>query len=242
VPNGEIEVVSSGNPTSNEPSGFVQRLNQSFGTLASWFNLTGSTTTVALDTDATDPASPSDVIKWTFPAGNDTGGQPGRDFFVVASPEIYVAATWKLSNPWDYHPSTVNKMFFIWLDGSATNNDLVISLIGSSAANAQIRYASQAPPPAVDTNGYLAANIATVLFTLGMYHLVEVYLKNNSAPGVADGIVKVWVDGVLTSHYTNQEFNGNFRGIRWQHYWGGGAATRETTDHAWDGHLYASTP
>lgn len=31
----------------------------------------------------------------------------------------------------------------------------------------------------------------------GRFHSYEVHLKTNSAPGVADGIVQVWVDGVL---------------------------------------------
>jgi hypothetical protein len=47
--------------------------------------------------------------------------------------------------------------------------------------------------------GGLSSNIVS----LGQWHVVELYLQLNSAPGVADGIYQVALDGVLRTSHSN---------------------------------------
>jgi len=80
----------------------------------------------------------------------------------------------------------------------------------------------------------------------GAWYHYEVVMKMNSAPGIADGILKAWFNGTLVFDYSNVEFRtvgatSGFFGRRWDPVWGGAGGTPKTRDdHVFIDHVYLS--
>ena len=69
--------------------------------------------------------------------------------------------------------------------------------------------------PDTDTGDGVTGIIATNAPVLpGEWQTVEWYLKTNSAPGVQDGIIRIWIDGALAAERTNVTFpNSGITGV-----------------------------
>jgi hypothetical protein len=77
------------------------------------------------------------------------------------------------------------------------------------------------------------------------WHWYEERIKVNT-PGVADGIVQIWIDDVIYADYSNIPFRdvGDTRGfgaIQHTGEWGGGGGTIPTTGYWWIDHTVIST-
>ncbi|MFO0571840.1 MAG: hypothetical protein U0263_39820 [Polyangiaceae bacterium] len=76
---------------------------------------------------------------------------------------------------------------------------------------------------------------STAAFSCGSWHELELVLRLNSAPGTADGVMRVWLDGLELMNYSNLLYTvagstAGFNGFRFDNIWGGGGPARTTTD------------
>ena len=227
----------------HEPEGFNPLVDHDFVSVASgWANATGHWCTVTDDTDATAPVSPSDVAKWTYPAGASSGPFPSRVWNFADQFELYICCWIKVSSPWDWHTSAVNKLFYVGTNSDPLhNNELVCVLYGTSVGTAQIRFIVQ--DPGGMSQGWKTPNVFNPGFSLGVWHKLEVRLKGNTG-GLFNGEIEWWIDNVHSGNHADSQFKtsgtGKFTNMLWQHYWGGGADNKSQTDAIWDDHLYIS--
>jgi hypothetical protein len=190
---------------------------------------------VTIVTDATAPHSPSSVGQWRYPAGFAGGSAPAnmwRDL-PAAFNEGFVGIWWKPSNPWQGHPSGVNKIYFLF--GGACGN-LIPVMYGPTGGPYELRVA-----PEWGDWRWLTPNVTPGLITLGAWHKIELYFKYNT-PG--NGIIRWWMNGTLVGDYTNISFpsSGCFGGFQFSPTWGGVGDTKSQTDYFWYDHAYISYP
>jgi hypothetical protein len=150
-------------------------------------------------TDFSAPASAPLVAQLIYPPGFADGSAPAT-IYINPEPvrEAYFAFVWKASNPFDSHPSQVNKIAFMFPAGE--NGDIFIMMHRNGAG-----YEICTEPEFAGDTRALCPNIATTPIVPGRWHRVEWYVKYNSTPGARDGVSQWWVDGVL---------NGDFRDIQ----------------------------
>jgi hypothetical protein len=243
-----VNISAAGTDFENEPAGYIQCANYGFDTItgSGWTDPNGrignlSLNFVSLDTDATAPKSPGTVLKWTYNPGAQVSPVPYKQIYFSggAKKRIYICAWWKLSNPWEFHASGANKMFFVDSNQSSTENEIVFLIWGSSASVARIVLAVQDPEVGVTRE----PNLTETRWTLGAYHKFEAVLIQNTG-GLANGEAHWWVDGVKNGQYTNVKYKSTgdalFNKIKWQHYWGGQNDTKTITDFIHDDHIYVS--
>ena len=126
----------------NEPAGYTAISDQPWNALSSlgWGHQNrGASSSVTLD--ATAPLSASNVLVHSYPAGLSGGVEPAVDWHGLPASftEGYVAMWWKPSNPWQGHPSGVNKIFFIF--GSAGH--IVPVMYGTGNGTYELRVAPE---------------------------------------------------------------------------------------------------
>jgi hypothetical protein len=181
-----------------------------------------------LVSDTTAPYSKPNGIEFGYPSGFSDMVSPARASKAFGPKrEIYVAYWARISKPWQYHRSTVNKLFFVGTNANPRlGNEVVITLKGSSEANAQVVVGVQTPANhGVGTrNGYYQPNMSQPGFMLGVWHLIEVRAVQNTS-GLPNGKLTWWVDGEMVGHHTNVLFNRSgdafFDGIILDPNWGG---------------------
>lgn len=168
--------------------------------------------------------------------------------------EMYIRYEFKLQAGWTWHSSGVNKQYYFGtVAGGSSACGFVVQGLG--AATGRIKVFKQGA--GAGTVDYKEASPGSI--GKGTKHVVEVWVKAQSAPGVYDGEMKVWVDGVLTatdannngvyiSHRTGIKWvddaaaSSKFNGFNWHAYWGGGASTTPKPADEWIrvGELYVS--
>jgi hypothetical protein len=181
-----------------------------------------------LITDTTAPQSRPNGIEFVFPPGFSDLGSPARASRSFAPRrELYVAYWAKISKPWQYHSSSVNKLFFISTNANPQlGNEVVVTLKGNSEAGAQIMVAVQTPANkgGGTVNGYYVANMSRPGFALGVWHLIEIRAIQSTG-GVPNGSLTWWVDGRMVGNHTNVLFNRSksalFDGLTLDPNWGG---------------------
>jgi hypothetical protein len=181
-----------------------------------------------LVSDAAAPRSPQRAIEFGFPAGFEDIHSPARaSAYFSASREMYVAAWMKVSKPWQYHTSSVNKLFMLSTNGHSTwGNEVVVALKGTSESNANIQIGVQTPANtgAGTQNGFFLPNISKPGFSLGVWHLIEVKAVRSTG-GLANGRLEWWVDGRLVGSHSNVRYyaygDSYFNGMILDPNWGG---------------------
>jgi hypothetical protein len=185
-------------------------------------------TYMQLISDAAAPRSAQKGIEFGFPAGFEDVNSPARANTVFsASREMYVAVWMKISKPWQYHTSSVNKLFTLSTNGHSTwGNEVIVALKGTSESNAQIQIGVQSPlnTGAGTKNGFYLPNISMPGFSLGVWHLIEVK-GIRSTGGLANGRLIWWVDGKMVGSHSNVKFysygDSYFNGMILDPNWGG---------------------
>ena len=213
----------------NEPAGMTRVTDWSFPTLTgSGWTYQPEASFARIIQDASAPTDPS-VVEFVYPVGFPGGSAPGR----VAAPrfksgarELYWAFTWKANASWQGHSSTINKIGYgwqngrtlfgltwYWHDGTASPS---ISLFDQGS---NLRYFRPNTPHAAPVRA-------------GEWHEVEVYYRPSSATGRADGIVKVWVNGVLMNNHINVVTTaGTLNDVYFEPTWGGVGDRKSAEDH-----------
>ena len=189
-------------------------------------------------TEPSAPLSPPSIGQWRYPAGFPGGQAPATMYHALppSFTEGFVGVWWKPSQPWQGHPSQVNKIYFL-LGGACGN--LVPVMYGPPGGGYQLRVA---PEWGSDWT-WLTPNVNNVAVTLGAWHQLEMYFKYNS-PAKADGIVRWWMDGTAIGDHRTVSFPpaGCFGEFQVSPTWGGVGHVKTQTDHFWFDHIYIGVP
>jgi len=223
----------------NEPAGFRTLTDVNWSTLTpggGWDNNTG-TRNAAITADAAAPFSPPSVFQITFPQGFAGGSDPVKYWFDAPGgeqpTEMYYAQWIKVSNPWQGHSSGVNKIIYF---NTGNTTQAVLMVMWGSNAPYSLRYELELS----SASSWLNQNVATPEFTLGTWHLVEVYMKYGAN---STGIFRSWFDGAKVMEYTNMNYpNNGFGEIQIAPVWGGVGDTKNETDYYWIDHIHISRP
>jgi hypothetical protein len=216
----------------NEPAGFQILTNQPWNAVASlgWQHLDRSAYSHIVQ-DATAPVSPPNVLEDVYPSGFQGGLDPADDWSrFPPTQEIYVGFWYKHSPNFESHP-VGNKLAFIW-SWTSPSRDFIIGV---------------EPPPdwplVIVSEGFgivgdpaahrFAPNVGTGQSLPGVWHRIEVYVKNSSPLGTANGILKFWVDGQLAGSYANVLMPVGTAWNQFEHTptWGGTGTTKTRADY-----------
>ncbi len=222
--------------------------------------------------DAAAPLSPSSILDEVLAPNATTGG--GQFIVNLASVrEVYVGTWWKTNPEFQgmYGGSIANKMIFIsgngnnnflnwsgppdgvrnlmWANQSEQNNCHVAGWNGDGTCgggSGSGKYGSGAFSTNVSGAGNIAAGTG--------WHRIEIYQRASTSDASRDGIIRLWIDGTLTTSYTNLNLSpGGFTDVQYNHTWDGSAALQcypassigrdcnRAWHHMWD-HLRVSIP
>ena len=152
-------------------------------------------------TDATAPSSPPHVLRITFTPGMRRDTEPGVNWIRLSDPREVHASWWmKLSAGWTSSPAGAAKMTF--LHAGPGQGQVYTALGGSRAPHSMIVNTEWAPYG----QKVWAPNVATSPIAYDRWYRIEWYVKWESAPRAADGIVRWWIDGVLNGDYGSVAF------------------------------------
>ena len=138
------------------------------------------------------------VVHWHIDQGEPGGGGAGRlmaDVSPAATREFFVG--WAHQFPANY-PSSANlggnKMLFVLFGGSPTPRCYLVYDSGNNSGHWAV---------ALEGFTFAENNVASVGPVFGAWSKIELYLKANSG---ANGIVRLWQDGVLILEMTHVTF------------------------------------
>ncbi|MBI4503580.1 MAG: Ig-like domain-containing protein [Gemmatimonadetes bacterium] len=198
----------------NEPSGFTAMTDNPFDAL----DVLGWRTAWNYDgwvTPAWDPTR-GNVIRFNYPIGFTGGRGPGMAYYDhAAAKDVYAGFWWMASDPWQNHPSQVNKIAF-WYTGTDGQN---IHLRMYGVPPYRLEAVAEFPAGTVR----FQPNVSASPVTLGVWHKIEWHVKYASTAGGTDGVVEWWMDGVLQGRYTNLQSPADAGFIEYQFSptWGG---------------------
>jgi hypothetical protein len=163
------------------------------------------------------PLSPPNSFKYLLSPNASSGGTQLDISF--STRHIFVGATIKTNADFVGYANGNNKIFLIRNDEAPSVVELFTSLTGVGTGPAewstgQVGYNNQnsgvldnchLDNVAGDCPGgvNMYSNKASVPWTRGTYHKLEVELKSSTTNTSRDGIVRIWLDGALTMEHTN---------------------------------------
>jgi hypothetical protein len=212
----------------NEPSGLTLISDRHFQAFneAGWTDYKAGN--FSLVPDATAPQAQATVGQVLYPAGFPGGTEPVNLYVPLGNRStMYLAFWFKMSPNFYGHPnSSVNKIFHIWIGG--VNRVYVAAMGAGNISSFQPQVRLQQVPTQANLN--LGPNLVpSASMVRDRWYKWEIVLHANT-PGVADGTVEMWLNGVKIASYTNVQFvapgQGNtWETINWAPTWGGTGAT-----------------
>jgi hypothetical protein len=153
------------------------------------------------------PTSPQDVIEMRWPTSLSPGVAPFlyQHFLPALASRIWIAMTIWIDPQWTNNANAATKLVFFRLadrvgDYSNSNTNHYVNLARSSVPPYYYFGLDTQFLSGTGTNVGNIGGVSSNVVSLGQWHVVELYLQLNSAPGVADGIYQVAIDGVLRSN------------------------------------------
>ena len=251
----------------NEPAGFARIAEIGFdamptgslwscsgpGVLAGCWYQTNSL--ASTQQDGTAPKSPSGVYQYVWPAGLAVGSSagilglwssPNRDEYS----QVYESGWFKIPTPDLELPQTVGgmKLLGFWSVGQAALTGQVGNQIAGwingggiqSSFTLDIRQQNQ-------VSRSMTQNVnGSALIQAGRWIRYEILMTINDI-GVANGTLKVWINGTQTHNYTDVVWRTSsapslFFGRMWDPTWGGNGnvPSKTRTDYLWIDHVYIS--
>ncbi len=230
-------------PSSAEPAGMTLIDNRPFNCVtatlceSNWATSLTYPTGLQMGVDATAPKSaPNVAVQWFLP-GLDGGSSPATTelTFMGASSRrtLYVAAWMKLSSNFQGHPTATNKIIHLCIDGMnkvflearGIGNGVLLPAVGLQGLDAPFTALDESGHSVTATSHNLPANLASTSIVRGQWQKYEIVVVGNN-PGVADGAIDLWLDGVHVMSYVGLQFvgagnSGNWNAVQWSPTWGG---------------------
>lgn len=184
---------------------------------------------LSLAADVTAPMSASNAAVFTYQPGFPSGYAPGVAYYDLRTPtpETYFGFWWKPSDPWQSHPSGVNKIALLFPATSAGGTIYIMMFFDGTKFTIQVETTF-----ASDTRR-LAPNMTATQVVLGRWHQIEWYVRYSTTPASRDGVVRWWLDGVPQGAYTDLQMppDAGFIEYTIRPVWGGGVGdTKKETD------------
>ena len=227
----------------DEPSGWSQIVRHQFndktnGGACFDYYPDSSGTYSAILSDGSAWTSPSSFLRETKPAGQSVGGTQLECVF-PAKRSIFWGFTWRSSNPFGGYNNGANKMGFMMSNrptgGGAlwglhyrgnTNGSRVIAVFLQSAPGVNNCHISGAVDICSD-GAIFIPNVNGSPVLEGQIHKVEVTMIRSTSETSKDGTIRVVVDGVVRTNYTNVNFPAwDFVSVQTNHTWDGQCANR----------------
>jgi len=219
--------------------------------VGSWYAYPQGNPNLMLATDASAPTSPATVIRTRFPRGEQAGTGPvdwGGWDILGSGPagqkrKVYLALWIKIVGASYENQASGTKVGFLAVgrDQSQGQNEGFFFLHNNQgqqgiSSSFSMEFRQQGiPQPGGQVTRNLNPNITSrALMTCGVWHRWEAVLELNTM-GRADGVFRMWVDGVQTHNYTDVVYvtpstpNG-FNLFKWNPTWGGSGGTRTRDD------------
>ena len=199
---------------------------------------------------ATDPGRSGNVLKFTYPINHPGGGSPSRMALTgslgASRSRLYVHCFVKLADNWTNGGNAGTKWFFMQAGGTSTENHYVAlsqgeagDTPGGTAFNPWVQLQAAAGNRNIEqTNG-------DPTYVRGTWHEFEMYLVQNT-PGSANGIAKVWVNGVQEINVSDVQYTELGATGSWSNLWmdptyGGGVNACPVTTYFLMDDMYVST-
>lgn len=189
----------------NEPTGAVVILDCPFSSPPSSCGVLDAYSSAILDADGTAPVSPSGVVRSTIYRGNQSGGAQLNWVSSQIHNEMFMGIIVRTNKEFEGR-TTANKMFFLrgpgqngfWgLDGppGSPSGSIYFGHNSGSLDNSHTC--------AHDLGLKCFPNVNPVQLIKGNWTKVEAYVKKSTTATSRDGIVRWWVNGILSGNYTN---------------------------------------
>lgn len=188
---------------------------------------------VVKSSDNTDPFSPPNVVRFNYPIGY-TGGE-GPATLWCSVPNImkqYTAFSVKISNPWQGHPTSVNKLDYMSQSGGSVPIVLYDpNHIGLYELRTYPHQMVGLPGP----DQWLTSNIKNTPFTFGVWHIVEWFVD------ISTGTIWWALDGIMQGRYTNWPLGSTpFSEHHLDPVWGGAGGVKTENDWIEFGEIFIS--
>src|SRR2546428_11748 len=162
-----IQVVQPGTgPWPNEPSGFRVISDQPWAFLVSlgWSVQFG---VGALGTDPTAPLLHPTELRMAYPVGFEGGTAPGTLVHELGGVrQLYGGIRWKVSDPWQGHASSVNKIQYVFTNG---HGSMFLGMYGPPGGPHELR---AFPVVTTSSDAWLVPHVNHIPVTLGVWHNV----------------------------------------------------------------------
>lgn len=221
----------------NEPSGLITRADNGFSALSAtgWNLLDNTQGLVTIVADPQAPSSPPSVLQYSYPIGFSDAGPGAEEYELPGLNEIFIGTWWKVSNPWQGHPTDVNKVQIVF---TQDGGDLYMVMYGPPGGPYELRVYPQLRGL---TPNWLVPNVNQVPVTLGQWHRIEWLLSYNTTTNPPNGIIRWWLDGKLIGDYSNVLFQGGpFADYKVSGIWGGIGGTKTENDFYWYDQVHIS--
>lgn len=239
---GTSKTVSAGG--GGGPTPFTANLGTSLSAPTGWAGYPG-THAVANFSDA--DFSGGKCFNFPFPVGT-AGGSVDNNYYTHTFPgEIWMTAEFKISSPWQNHPSNSQKMFWFFCNSAG---DMLIGWSVRTIGGAQqvgLHWTNEfgfSP----DNAARWLPNIQDDAVTLGVKHSLKIHWKFGTGSGTQDSLVEWWLDGTKQASYTSMQFpalaSAPFIDFNNQPYWGGFGSSKTENDYVRTSNIkmYTSDP
>jgi hypothetical protein len=197
----------TGSAWRNEPPGFVTINDQPWNLLTGggWDYLRRtSTKDDTIIADAAAPFSPVNALRIVFTPTMRRDSEPSVHWMRLSNPrEIYTGWWMKISPNWSCSPAGCGKITFMWPD---PNNGAGVAYSNLADATNGSHYVNIATTWPAHGYKFWEPNVTKTIVSKDKWFRVEWYVKWESSPGAADGIIRWSVNGVLNGDYRTLQF------------------------------------
>jgi hypothetical protein len=179
----------------NEPAGFtvIEETGWENGLLGNWYRIfTSADKPINVRSITGSLIGEASGLQIDFPQGHVGGGGTELRYDIPAAQrptEMYVGYFVQVNTAWQGHSSAINKMLYLH-DGGSSFSAMWYEIFGSGSGPLDFYAVNQSGSGPAGFH----ENVNQVTFVRGRWHQVEIYQKQGANN---DGIVRVWVDGVL---------------------------------------------
>ena len=214
----------------NEPGGFtvIEETGWESGTLGAWYRIfQSSDKPISVGSITNSLLGESKTLQIDFLPGHVGGGGTELRYDIASQDrrnEIYVGYYVQVNPQWQGHESAINKMLYLH-DGGSQFAAMWYEMFGSNSNPLGLYVVNQSGSGPAGMH----ENVTPITFTRGQWHRVEIYQQQGSSQ---NGIVRVWVDGVLAINRTDVGTRSSpIDNITISGIWGGIGDTKNQADY-----------